>query len=67
VLIAALTRPTWGRVALWLGLAVAWSALLLADYAGSAHPHHPVRGAIFGLAVLGWLAGMALATLQRTG
>lgn len=64
-MIAALTRPTWGRISLWIVLAGGWTLFLLGELSTQAHPRHPVFGAAFGVAVMGWLVGMALATLQR--
>ena len=64
-MIGALTRPTWGRISLWLALAGGWALFLAGELETHAHPRHPILGAAYGLAVMGWLVGMALATLQR--
>ena len=62
----ALTKPTRGRIALWLVLAFLWFLFLPQDLAMDPdHKHFSWPGAVFWALVLVWLVVMAIATYRR--
>jgi uncharacterized membrane protein len=61
-----LTRPTTGRLALWLVLSLVWLLFLVQDLAmDPGHKHFSWAGAVFWLVVLVWLVAMTVQTFRR--
>lgn len=62
----ALTKPTRGRVVLWLALALLWALFLPQDLAMDPHHRHvSIGGAVFWALVLAALLGFAWRTHSR--
>jgi hypothetical protein len=66
IAVMTLTRPTRGRLALWLVLAVVWFLFLPQDLAMDPHHRHlSWPGVVLWVVVLGWLLSCALITQRR--
>jgi uncharacterized membrane protein len=63
---SALTKPTTGRLVLWIVLALVWLLLLPQDLAmDPRHRHFSWVGATFWLVVLAWLLSCAWITGRK--
>jgi uncharacterized membrane protein YhaH (DUF805 family) len=64
--VASLTRPTRGRLTLWIVLAVLWFLFLPQYLVMSERPSEPsVAGVVLWVAVLGWLVTCAAITWKK--
>ena len=64
--VGTLTKPTRGRLLLWLVLAFVWFLFLPQDLAMDPHQRHfSWLGAVLWAAVLGWLLSCAWMTRRR--
>ena len=62
----AMTKPTTGRLILWLVLALVWFLLLPQDLAMDPHHRHlSWLGAVLWVGVLAWLLSCAWVTQRR--